>query len=44
MRLFKAIKLYLGTKFTWRTAWRQAVATPRYHVVARDGFLFIEPR
>lgn len=44
MRLLRTLKLYLGTRFTWRTAWKQASCTPRYQIVARDGFLYIEPR
>lgn len=43
-RLLRALKLYTGTQFTWRTAWRHAARTPRYQVVARDGFYYIEPR
>lgn len=43
-RLLRAIKLYLGTRFTWRTAWKQAAKAPRYQIVERDGFYYIEPR
>lgn len=43
-RFFRAVGLYLGTRFTWRTAWKHAAAQPRFQIVARDGFLYIEPR
>ena len=43
-RLHRALALYLGSGFTWRRCWDLAKPTPRYRVVTRDGFLFIEPR
>lgn len=46
MRLARAVKLYLASPYTWRTVWKLSACTaaPRYEVVARDGFLYIEPR
>ena len=43
-RLYHALHLYFGSCLTWRSAWRIARAVSPYRVVARDGFLFIEPR
>ena len=46
MRIARAVKLYLASPYTWRTVWKLSSRTParRYEVVARDGFLYIEPR
>lgn len=44
MRLLRALGQYFGSCLTWRTCWRQAKDAPRFQVVARDGFHYIEPR
>jgi hypothetical protein len=44
MRLLRALRLYLGSSLTWKTARRLAKREPRYQLTARDGFLYIEPR
>ena len=43
-RLRRALTLYFDTRFTWRRCWELAARHPRYQVVARDGFLYVEPR
>jgi hypothetical protein len=43
MRLLRAVKFYCSTTFTWRTSWKVA-SGPRFRVVPRDGFLYVEPR
>lgn len=48
-RLHRCIQHFLSSPLTWRAAWRvaakpQAVAGSRFHVVKKDGFLYIEPR
>jgi hypothetical protein len=44
MRLYRALALYFDSAFTWRRCWDLARPAPRYQGVARDGFLYIEPR
>ena len=44
MRLYRTLRLFVGSCLTWRSCRRLAKREPRYQVVARDGFLFIEPR
>jgi hypothetical protein len=44
MRLCRALGLFFGSCLTWRTSWRIGKSEPRYHTVARDGFLYVEPR
>jgi len=43
-RLRRALALYFDSGFTWRRCWELAKTTPRYRTVARDGYLYIEPR
>lgn len=43
-RPFRALGLFFGSCLTWATCWRIAKGGPRYRTVARDGFLFVEPR
>lgn len=43
-RLCRALALYRGSRFTWSRCWELAARQPRYQVVARDGFLYVEPR
>jgi len=42
-RLARALRLYFGSRLTWRTCWRHAKHAPRFRVVARDGFRYVEP-
>lgn len=42
--LIRALKIYFGSRLTWRSARKLARREPHYQVVARDGFLYIEPR
>lgn len=46
MRLFRALAAFFtpGSCLTWCTCWRHAKDEPRFKVVARDGFRYIEPR
>lgn len=44
LRLCRALKHFLGSCLTWRTCWRHAKDGPRFQVVARDDFFYIEPR
>lgn len=44
-RLCRAVRLYAGSRLTWRTCRRVAADSPRTRIVKRaDGFLYIEPR
>jgi hypothetical protein len=43
-RIGRAVWFFLATGLTWRTCWRLTAHRPVYHMVARDGFLYIEPR
>lgn len=43
-RLRRALALYFETRFTWRRCWELAKPEPHYQIVARDGFLYVEPR
>ncbi len=43
-RLTRALRLFFGTRLTWRTSWRLARSTRHYSIVERDGFLYVEPR
>ena len=49
-RFFTALGIYLGTQFSWATAWRHAGDKPKhidapYHAVEKeDGFEYVEPR
>jgi len=43
-RLYRAVRLFLGTRLTWCTCWRLGRSNRHYRVVERDGFLYIEPR
>jgi hypothetical protein len=44
MRFLVAVRLYLTSRLTWRSARRIARGDRIYRIVARDGFLYIEPR
>lgn len=43
-RLGRALAAYFGSRLRWRICWRHAKDAPRFHVVARDGFRYVEPR
>lgn len=43
-RLVRALGLYRRSALTWRRCWDLARREPHYQVVAREGFLYIEPR
>jgi len=43
-RLLRALRLFSRSPFTWARCWELAKRQPHYQVVARDGFLYVEPR
>lgn len=43
-RLCRALRLFSRSAFTWARCWELAKDQPRYRIVARDSFLYIEPR
>ena len=42
--LLRAVRLFLGSRLTWRTCRRLGASADRFHLVERDGFHFVEPK
>ena len=42
-RVFRALRLFFGSRLTWRSC-RRLAGDQHFRVVARDGFLYIEPK
>lgn len=44
LRLYHALRLFSGSRLTWRSCWRLSCTRGKYQIIERDGFLYVEPR